>query len=71
MAGAGAVALLSLWGGAPERPAALVARLLVVATVAQVALSLVELLGQPRDGRGHQGRPDPHAGPLRPGRTGV
>jgi Fe-S-cluster-containing dehydrogenase component/formate-dependent nitrite reductase membrane component NrfD len=45
MAGAGAVAALSLWGGAPERSAALVARVLVVVTVAQVALSLVELLG--------------------------
>ncbi len=45
MAGAGAIAVLSLWGGAPERPAALVAQVLVVATVAQVALSLVELLG--------------------------
>jgi Fe-S-cluster-containing dehydrogenase component/formate-dependent nitrite reductase membrane component NrfD len=45
MAGSGAVAALSLWGGAPERPAALVARLLVVATVVQVALTLVELLG--------------------------
>jgi formate-dependent nitrite reductase membrane component NrfD len=44
-AGAGALAVTSLWGSAPERPAALVARVLVVATVGQVALSLVELLG--------------------------
>ena len=45
MAGAGAVAALSLWGGAATRPAALVARVLVVATVSQVVVSLVELLG--------------------------
>ncbi len=46
MAGAGAVAALTLWGGAAERPAALVARVLLVATVVQVAVSLVELLGR-------------------------
>ncbi|MEJ7630430.1 MAG: 4Fe-4S dicluster domain-containing protein [Nocardioidaceae bacterium] len=46
MAGAGAMAALSLWGDAPERPAALVARVLVFATLAQVAVTLVELLGR-------------------------
>jgi Fe-S-cluster-containing dehydrogenase component/formate-dependent nitrite reductase membrane component NrfD len=45
MAGAGALAALTLWGGAPERPSALVARVLVVATIAQVALGMIELLG--------------------------
>jgi Fe-S-cluster-containing dehydrogenase component/formate-dependent nitrite reductase membrane component NrfD len=45
MAGAGALAALAFWGGAAERPAALVARVLVVAALAQVAVGLVELLG--------------------------
>ncbi|MDX6296927.1 MAG: hypothetical protein QOI51_784 [Nocardioidaceae bacterium] len=46
MAGAGAIAVVSLWTEAPPRPAGLVARALVVATVAQVAIGLVELLGE-------------------------
>ncbi len=45
MAGAGAVAVLSLWGEAAARPAGMVAKVLVLGTVAQVALGMVELLG--------------------------
>ncbi|MGH3503387.1 MAG: 4Fe-4S dicluster domain-containing protein [Nocardioidaceae bacterium] len=45
MAGAGAVALLALWSGAPSGQAALVAQVLVVSTVCQVVLSVVKLVG--------------------------
>jgi formate-dependent nitrite reductase membrane component NrfD len=55
MTGAGAVAALTLWGGAPERPAGLVARVLGVATVAQVAVSLLELLGRHRTANATRG----------------
>ncbi|MGH3472673.1 MAG: 4Fe-4S dicluster domain-containing protein [Nocardioidaceae bacterium] len=45
MAGSGLLAALVLWSRQPQAQAALVARVLLVATVATVALSLVKLLG--------------------------
>ncbi|MGI8577737.1 MAG: 4Fe-4S dicluster domain-containing protein [Nocardioidaceae bacterium] len=46
MAGAGALAALTLWTRQAPNQAALIARVLVVTTVVQIVISLVELFGQ-------------------------
>lgn len=48
MAGAGVAAALTMWSQADVRPAALTARVLVLAAAAQVVIGLVELLGRHR-----------------------